>query len=214
MNPTAANLWHGYSLDGIDRLATAAAHRATGRFILDPGDTYEAAWGAIAEHLATADEPPPPGYLLTVAYGAIGAAANQARSYRGMPRTWGADAATAVTFCRYWELHRRATGSPEGMVIDRRALAQIWPTLTVRQQQTLWALAAHDGDHRAAAQTLGWALTTFRTRLSDARAAYRALWHEHETPSGMWGRSGTKGAATATRALVARHRARERRAAA
>lgn len=215
MNPTETNLWHGYSLDTIDRLATAAARQATGRHALDPSDAYEAAWGAIVEHLATAEQPPTPRDVLAVAYRAINTAAHQAHSHRGQPSTWGAQEGSAPNYRRYWELLGRATPSPEGAVIDRHALTQIWPTLTTQQQRTLWALALHDGDHRAAAASLGYTLGTYRNHLSDARAEYRGWWHQGERPSGMWGQSGKGGRRTAAQVLALRGRQqRARRAAA
>lgn len=211
-NPTHANLWHGYSLADIERLAGAAARQAIGRHALDPSDRYEAAWGSIVEHLATADTTPTQREVLAVAYRAINTAANQSRSSRGMPYAWGAHEGSTAGYRRYWELLLRATPSPEGPVVDRRALAQIWPTLTTRQQQVLFALALHDGDHRAAAASLGYTLGSYRNHLSDARTAYRSWWHEHETPSRMWGQSGKQGRRTATQALALRLRARKRQA--
>ena len=214
MTPTDTNLWHGYSLDTIHQLATTTARRATGRYALDPDDAYETAWGAIVEHLATTETEPAPRDVTAIAYRAINTTANRANHHHGTPRTWGAHQDTAANFRRYWELQRRASPSPEESIVDRHALAQIWPTLTSQQQQTLWALAVHDGDHRAAADVLGCSLGTFRMRLSGARAAYRALWHEHETPSRMWGKSGCRGRRNAMRILADRRQERARRAAA
>lgn len=208
--PTHINLWHGYSLADIHHLALTAAARAHGN-ILDPSDRYNTAWSAIAEHLWRAEEPPATTTLIKTGIRAVIDAAQDHRRHSGIPRTWDGEHGELAGFLRYWELHSHATQSPEEPVIDRQALRQIWPRLEPRDQQVLYALAIHDGDHRAAAASLGHRLGTYRAYLADARAAYRALWHEHETPSRVWGRTGTKGNATAARTLTARLRARERR---
>jgi hypothetical protein len=210
--PTAANLWHGYSLDDIDRLARVTAPRPGGH-ILDPGDRYDTAWSAIAEHLASADTPPTTADLLTAGLQAVNRTGQDHRHTWGMGRTWGATQGDMAQYARYWELARRATASCEEAVVDRTALRQIWPTLSATHQQVLYALAIHDGDHHAAADSLGKSLATFRSHLKSARAAYRALWHEHETPSRMWGKSGQQGRRTATQVLANRRQQRARRTA-
>lgn len=214
MNPTTTNLWHGYSLDDIDQLARTAAVRARGGRILDPADRYETAWGAIAERLATATEPPSQRDLFGAGTTAVNRAGQDHRHTWGMARTWGAAEGDIAAYARYWELARRSAASPEEPVVDRTALRQIWPHLSVTHQQVLYALAIHDGDHHAAAATAGKTLACFRSHLKSARAAYRTLWHEHETPSRMWGKSGQRGRRTATEILINRRQQRARRTAA
>lgn len=214
MNPTNTNLWHGYSLDDIDHLTRTAAVHARGGRILDPGDRYNTAWSAIAEALCTAEEPPTRRDLFAVGTSAINRAGQDHRHTWGMARTWGSGEGDMAAYARYWELARRSAASPEEPVVDRTALRQIWPHLSVTHQQVLYALAIHDGDHHAAAAGLGKSLATFRSHLRGARAAYRALWHEHETPSRMWGKSGQQGRRTAAQVLANRRQQRARRAAA
>lgn len=214
MNPATTNLWHGYSLNAIDRLARTAAACAPGGRILDPSDRYHAAWSAIAETLATATEPPTRSDLFAAGANAVSRAGQDYRHTWGMTRTWASSEGDIAGYRRYWELARRTTASPEEPVVDRTALTQIWPCLSLTHQQVLWALAVHDGDHRAAATSLGKTLLTYRSHLKNARAAYRALWHEHETPSRMWGKSGQQGRRTAAQTLVNRRQQRARRAAA
>jgi hypothetical protein len=210
--PTTTNLWHGYSLADIDRLARIAAHRARGGQLLDPADRYQTAWSHIAEALCTADEPPTTNYLIHVGYKAINRASQDHRRMWGMARTWEAHEGDIRAYMRYWELERRSSASPEDAIVDRHALLQIWPRLSLTHRQVLYAVAIHDGDHRAAADSLGKTLVTFRTHLKDARAAFRALWHEHETPSRMWGKSGQSGRRNGIQTLTNRRRQRERRA--
>lgn len=212
MNPTSTNLWHGYSLADIDRLARTAAATARSGHILDPGDRYNTAWSAIAEHLCTAEEPPTRRDLYDAGATAVNSAGRDHRHTWGMARTWGSPAGEMSNYQRYWELARRSAPSPEDPVVDRTALRQIWPTLSTTHQQVLYALAVNDGDHQAAADDLNKSLATFRSHLKSARAAYRALWHEHETPSRMWGKSGQRGQRTAMGVLVNRRQQRARRA--
>lgn len=213
-DPTATNLWHGYTLTDLDRLARMAAHRAYGGRILDPTDRYDTAWHTVAEMLCTAEEPPTTRQLLDAGITAVNRASQDHRHTWGMTRAWESAEGDMAAFMRYWELDRRVTASPEDPVVDRTALRQIWPRLSVTHQQVLYALAIADGDHREAAAALGKSLVTFRSHLKGARAAYRALWHEHETPSRMWGRSGEKGRHTAMQTLIHRRKQRARRAAA
>lgn len=212
--PTDTNLWHGYSLADIDRVARITAARAPGGRILDPGDRYDTAWSAIAEHLCTATEPPTRRDLFDAGAGAVNRAGQDYRHTWGMARTWGSSEGDMGGYQRYWELARRAAPSPEDRVVDRTALRQIWPALSPTHQQVLYALAIHSGDHQAAADSLGKSLPTYRSHLKGARASYRALWHEHETPSRMWGKSGQRGRRTAAQTLANRRQQRARKAAA
>lgn len=211
MNPTRESLWHGFSMDDLDRLARIASLRAFGGRILDPADRYETAWDAIAVALATADEAPAGGLLVVIGARAVDRAAQDHRHTWGMARTWASAEGDIAGYQRYWELARRSAASPEDAVVDRTALRQIWPRLSMTHRQVLYALAVHDGDHEEAAATLGKKLLTFRAHLKDARAAFRALWHEHETPSRMWGKSGQRGRRTAAQLLVNRRQQRARR---
>jgi hypothetical protein len=210
--PERINLWHGYTLTDIDRIAHTATARAHGGRILDYTDRYDAAWHAIAELLCTTSEQPTRSDLTVAGMTAVNRLGQDHRHTWGMARTWGSAEGDMAAYQRYWELSRRVTAPPEDPVVDRLALRQIWPRLSLTHQQVLYALAVH-GDHQAAAASLGKSQATYRSHLKAARAAYRALWHEHETPSRMWGRSGEQGRRTATQALVNRRRQRARRAA-
>lgn len=211
-NPTTEILWHGHTLTTIDDIARTAAYIAYGKYILDPTDRYHTAWSAIVELLATSPEPPTRGDLI---YGGAHAVSRAGRDYRrswGMGRNTGSGEGDMPSYARYWELARRATPSPEAAIVDRMALHQIWPRLSLTHRQVLHALAIHDGDHVAAAGSLGKTVGAFRTHLKSARAAYRALWHEHETPSRMWGKSGQSGQRNAMQTVVNRRQQRARNA--
>lgn len=210
-DPATTNLWHGYALADIDRLARTAAAHAYGGRILDPSDRHHAAWSAIAERLCTAAEPPTVSDLTSVGMDAVGQAAQEHRQTWGMGRTGDSGVGDRPRFQCYWDLGRVAP-SPEDSVVDRLALRQIWPRLSHTHQQALYAYVIHHGDDHAAAASLGYTLETYRSYLKRARAAYRSLWHEHETPSRTWGRSGS-GQRTAMQTLRTRRRQRDRRAA-
>jgi hypothetical protein len=213
MHPTTEPLWHGYTLTDIDDTARTAARIAYGRHILDPADCYQTAWSAIVELLATTQEPPTRHRLIYSGATAVSRASQDHRHTWGMGRSTGSGEGDMRAYMRYWELSRRSASSPEDAVVDRIALKQIWPQLSLTHQQVLYALAVHDGDVSAAAAGLGKNRSTFQSHLTAARACYRALWHEHETPSHMWGRSGRQGQQTAMQVLAARRRQRARRAA-
>jgi len=94
-------------------------------------------------------------------------------------------AGTVDGFERYWRSAASSHPGPEPAVIDRVALAQIWPRLRAEHQQVLAALAIHD-DYGLAAQSLGISRSWFITRLGAARRAFLRLWHEGEPPSRPW----------------------------
>ena len=211
-DPATTNLWHGYTLADIDRLARTAASRARGGRMIDPSESYHAAWSTITELLGTADEPPTWIGLLAAGMDAVGREAEEHRQLYGMGRASGSGVGSRPRFQSYWDMWR-VTPSPEDGVIDRLALHQIWPELSRTYQRAIYAHAIH-GDDYAAAASLGYTLGTYQSYLKRARAAYRLLWHEHETPSHLWGRTG-RGQRTAMQTLQTRQaqRARRRRAA-
>jgi hypothetical protein len=211
--PTSTNLWHGYTMNDLDRLARTAAARARGSRMIDPSESYHAAWSAITELLGTAPKPPTWTDVLAAGMDAVGREAEEHRQLYGMGRASGSGVGSRPRFQSYWDMGR-VTPSPEDGVIDRLALHQIWPKLSRTYQQAIYAHAIHGGDDYAAAASLGYTLGTYQSYLKRARAAYRLLWHEHETPSHLWGRTG-HGQRTAMQTLQTRQaqRARRRRAA-
>jgi hypothetical protein len=70
----------------------------------------------------------------------------------------------------------RVTPGPEERVVDRVAVAQIWPRLRPLHQQVPAALAAHE-DYGRAAAALGKSRKTFTTQVGQARRAFLDLWH-------------------------------------
>ncbi|MEY9213228.1 hypothetical protein NI17_001810 [Thermobifida halotolerans] len=174
----------GYSLAELDDIAATAAATAYHRSHLNRQVRTETAWEAITTHLYATDTPPQRHELLRVAWNAIRDAARADCSFRG----WhpGYDTVTRPGFERYWALAANPHPSPEPGVVERLALAQIWPALRPRHRRVLLALAAHD-DHTRAAEAVGLKYHSFVSALSQARRAFLALWHQHEIPSRPWG---------------------------
>lgn len=181
MNPTAVNLWHGYSLADIQQLATKVIAVDRWRKDQDIRDRRDAAAYAITEHLLTADHAPTRRQLVDIGLRASDRHVADEMHYRGYdPRNLAAGTGGLPGYQRYWQTTGR---SPfDERVVEHVALTQIWPCLTGVQQQALMALALTD-DHQAAADTLGIPLSAFSGRMLKARRRAQALWHEHETPA-------------------------------
>lgn len=204
---------YGYTLTDLDRLARSAVTSAWAS-ALDYRDRYDAAWHAIAELLYSSGERPTGWDLKCAGTAAVNQLGQDDCRHHGYDRSHpDAGAGGRPYFQRYWTLAGRTAPSPEDGVVDRLALMQIWPTLTGAQRQALLALAVYE-DHRQAADAIDRTPTTYRAHVKDGRARFRALWHEGEMPSRMWGRSmgSLTGQRTATQVLVHRRRQRVRKA--
>jgi hypothetical protein len=205
-------LRHGYNLADLERLANGAVGAAYTR-AMDYSDRYDAAWFAIVEALYMAEERPEPWRLKRAGSRAV----NRLAQDHG--HTWGYDRANADAgyeamprFLKYWELDRRARSSPEGSIVDRVALWQIWPELSGTHRAVLLAMAAHR-DQEAAAAGLGKSYATVGSHLKNARREFLALWHEGETPSRLWGKADRRrGRHTAAQTLRNRRQQRARKA--
>jgi DNA-directed RNA polymerase specialized sigma24 family protein len=177
-------LRYGFSYGHVQALAKSAVRGHAPSLGMDASDRFEAAWGAIAEHLYAADEPPTPLDLIRAGRNALSLlrlGALRQRGYAG--RDPAAGAGSAPGFCRYW--HNPVPPTPEDLVVDWTALRQVMAGLKPVHARALLALAEH-GDYQRAAAALGVPDATFYSQVGRARAAFLALWHEHETPSRMW----------------------------
>src|SRR5262249_29740424 len=125
--------------------------------------------------------------LLRAGSAAIGEHVRRERAYAGQDRdnAW-SDTGTRPRWVMFWEWATRNTPSHESGVVERTALRQIWHRLSETHQQVLPALAAHE-DYGVAAASVGKTYGTFVVTVNAARRQFRRLWHEHETPRGMWG---------------------------
>lgn len=204
MTPSNTEVRYGYTLADLDQLARISVNVAYSRS-MDYRDRYDAAWHAIAELLCRTETHPTRLELKNAGVRAVDRLVEDDQRTHGFNRQ--NPAAGMPRFERYWALSR-VTPSPEDAIVDRIALTQIWPTLSATHQRILLAYATYS-DHTLAATATGRNIGTYRSHLRGARAAYRALWHQHEIPSAMWGQSRVRpGSRSAT--LVAAERTRQR----
>jgi hypothetical protein len=184
----AIELRHGYTLDDLRRLAGGVVKYAWSTHG-DQVERLEVAWSAIAEALYASETAPARRDLFQAGMDAMGRYEADDRHHHGVPSSGPhayAGFGIAANFRAYWCL-AMTSPSPEEGVVERVALAQIWPRLTEGQRRALLALAAFD-DYAAAAKALGMTYQSFCGRVREARLRFLALWHEGETPSRIWGR--------------------------
>lgn len=194
-------LRHGYTLADLQQLARTAILRSraggwTGHGGCDRDEQYAIAWHAIASHLYTATTRPTGYELIGAAMTALSQESDDYRRHHGYRDNTRA-------FTTYWLDTSAPPGSPEGSIVERTAVAQIWPRLAPYQRAALSALATF-GDYAEAAQALGHSYKTFATTISQARRAFLALWHEGEEPSRPWGNDRRRSEGT-RRNAVTRH---------
>ena len=180
MDPTQTPLWHGYTYRDIDLAARTVSTSSWWRGDIDATERYAAARFAITEYLIGAVEQPAASELHRVGRGAAARSAQDDMHSHGYDTRHTEHGPGALPgFQRYWHA---GTGSLwDERIVERVALHQIWPHLSLVQQQAVMALALTE-DHQAAADQLGIPLSRFSSRLRDARRIVLALWHEHETP--------------------------------
>ena len=179
LHPADEPLRHGYTYRQLTQHARMAL--ALDRWhTSDTTDRYGAALGAIVEHVLTADQRPTPRELVDLGVRATNAYVADEMHHRGYdPRSLAAGAGALPGYLRYWQQSGRTPWDER--VVERLALAQVWPQLTLAQQQAVMALAL-TGDHEQAAASLGLTREAFAGRLQKARTRVFALWYEHETP--------------------------------
>ncbi|MCX5528988.1 hypothetical protein OG785_45315 [Streptomyces sp. NBC_00006] len=178
--PTTAPLWYGYSLADIDRISRLVI--SVDRWALDGTvvDRLDAVRFAITEHLLTAGSRPAKQDLVNVGRSASDRYVEAEMRYRGYDRRQAhLGRGASVNFQRFWQGNPRTPA--EDRFVEHMTLTQIWPHLTLAQQQAVWAFAL-TGDHEAAASQLGLTPGAFAGRLKKARNRFAVLWHEHETP--------------------------------
>jgi hypothetical protein len=205
-----AELRYGYTLDSLERLACFAARRKLWHHGLGLSERAEIAWSAMAEHLYTCGEPPQARELIRAGWRAIGEHIKSNSQFHGH-NTDDRYAGTRPRFEGYWRHVAQPASGPEDRIIERVALAQIWPCLRPVHREALLALAAH-GDYGQAAQALGKPYTTFKADISRARRQFLKLWHEGEAPSRPWVRDRRAGPGTDMHSLTYFLRLRRQRA--
>jgi hypothetical protein len=171
---------HGYTLEALDDITRHALHlnRWYGG---DVEERHAAVWHGIVEHVLTATRQPTRRELIGVGLHAADLHVRSEMHHHGLSSDHFGQSMPAYE--RYWG--RGPSPSPEPRIVERHALAQIWPSLTRAQQQALSALAATE-DYERAAEACDVAIGTLRVQISSGRRRFLALWHEGETPSRQW----------------------------
>lgn len=181
-------LRYGYTLKHLDTLVRIGIYQRAAYFGIDTDERYAAGYHGAAELLYSAEEPPTSTDLIRAARDAADHETGRTGEHRGHGRARGdgsrSDGAMPK-FWAYWDRESNVTHSPEGGIVDRIALAQIWPRLKPDYQEALQALAALE-DYQAAADSLGLKYYTFCRRIWLARNAFLRLWLEGETPGPRW----------------------------
>ena len=178
----------GWTLTDLDKVVRRAINRTHQYRACDADERYAAGWHAAVELLYTAAEPPDTRDLYCAAWRAADYLTTRTAEERGVGRSRGdtyTGRADVPKWHAYWETTVRNTPSPEEPVVERLALAQIWPRLKPTHQAALQALAAH-GDYQTAADSVGLRRDTFYAQVRHARHAVLALWWEGETPRRGW----------------------------
>ncbi|GAA0952454.1 hypothetical protein [Virgisporangium aurantiacum] len=183
---TDDQLPHGFTLTELDTTAAKAAHTSPWRQIAFR-QRVDISQFAILELLYAADDRPDFWALVKAGQRAIHTYAVKELHHRGLVARTGAPGGVPITrYWTYWQAIATATESYEDRIIDAIAVRQIISTLRYPHLQVIRALADYD-DYTLAAESLGKARHGFVTTLCTARQLCLQLWHEHETPSRIWG---------------------------
>jgi len=185
---------HGYTLADVDRLARYAVRTDYLPSEPDWPDRVAEARCVIVERLLTTVTPPAQSAdLVRIGRRASLEYVRRHMSHRGWRSDRAGGSGASAAFQRYWT---SADPAPmEERIVDRLAVQQILPMLSPSQRETLAALAAVD-DQARAAQTMGLDYSQYRGLLNRSRRLFRAWWHEHERPSGVWRDDRRNGART------------------
>lgn len=212
-----AELRHGYRLADLTHLAHAAVHRDNWHQSQPLDERLSVVFGAMAEHLYASETPPTRRELIRAGWDALRRHVEDEWHTHGVARNTRTRTAsvydggqTMVNFWRFWWAQARTVPSPEGRIVERVALWQVFARLRPSSQRILLAKAAH-GDNDAAAAALGRSRSSFVTQLGQARNEFLVLWHEGETPSRIWQYDRARRSERAQREVMASFKQRERR---
>lgn len=204
---------HGYTVTDISSLVGVVVLNYARRGSRDLDEKRAVATLAVVEELHRHESDPGASALLRAAEYAVQFETRSAMSDRGYnTNPWKYDREYQVGFPAYWI--PGAVTALEDKVVERMATTQVMATLSERQKQTLQTLAECGGDPKAAAALLGIRPNSVSGNLLNARAAFLALWFEHETPPTINFRKGRKvvysAEAAAARPEIARRAVRIR----
>jgi predicted DNA-binding protein (UPF0251 family) len=192
---------HGWSLNELSKLTNTVLKRDRWHTAGDVEERRDAVWFALVQHILQANAAPTGQDLFWVGINASDKLVTADMRTHG--RSTHAYGEAMPRYAMFW--NPVLPQSPERGVVERNALHQIWPQLTLRQQQALTALAA-TGDYRQAAASLGVTQGTFHVLISKARQRYLLWWHEGEKPSRVWGTDRRIGVRSATEPAKSKRR--------
>ncbi|HEV2931178.1 MAG TPA: hypothetical protein VGW74_21055 [Propionibacteriaceae bacterium] len=196
-----ALLRHGYSLADAHQLARLAVHTDRSHSNRDYVERLDVAFGGIVEHLYAAEMPPHRSELVERGRSALRDDKQGEMRFRGVSHH---TMAPMPHFWRYWWFLTGPVPSPEGRIVDRLSLWQVWPTLRPDEQEALLALAVHE-DYQRAADALGLRYNTFAKRVRSGRLRFLRELLGGETPR-TWGhdrRAGRRGERAASQRTAA-----------
>lgn len=176
----------GYVATDLDRFARMACSRNVGNFAFHPAERYEIAWSAIAMELYAAPGRRSAADLIEIGWQAVSTAVADENRHHGRDSIRYKGTIRSA-FQKFWDDATRCASSPEGPVVDRMAVHQIWPLLTEGQQEALLAFAVH-GSIADAATALGKSKAAVHKLAADGRNRFKQWWHQGEIPSKPWGR--------------------------
>ncbi len=199
--PASQALRHGFTVADVERVTVSVVCQGHGTQGLDRDDRFEAAWGAVVELLYASESAPSRDELYNAARRGLGRLREQDLQARGFAsRSYLSGAATAPQFLRFWQ---NIPAEPVAeQVTESVAVGQVLAMLTDRQREVLWALADH-GDYQSAQAATGLSRSEFFKRLSEARCAFLAHWHQGETLPPRRGRDHRAGWSVANEPPVA-----------
>lgn len=177
-----AEVWWGYTMADIERLAWTAVRRHAFSTPLDNEDRYACAWHAIVMEIFGRVDAPKHHELIGVAFDALSAEVSAHRRHQGRRTDGGQE---SPKFKAYWHAGRQKHFWDDGFserVCEHMALGDALRTLTVNEYEALVTLAAFDNHGKNAAAALGLTYSTFRHRVASGRKKVFEVWYGDETP--------------------------------
>ncbi len=170
-----AQLCHGYTVSQVRALSLSLVTKQTWYQSVDFDLRLEGARHAAIEHIYASDLPPEPSGVLRAAATAVGQDVQQLHRFYGR-NTHDRYASTVAGVYRNWWSAASPCHGPESAVIDRMALAQIWPRLRPEHREALAALTVYT---TTGWRPRRWASPAPGSRLGSAQHGARS------SPSGM-----------------------------
>lgn len=168
----------GYSMADLERLARAAVKRSPCAYRLDTEERYQTAWHGVIVALYGAASWPHHSDLIMGGLEALSRDSAGIRRNRGLTD----QGKEAPNFAKYWRTVVDRSDGFTDQLVESMALPAVLGTLTSRQYHAIVALAAHDNNFQAAAESIGISVVALRERVRHARKRILVAWYGEETP--------------------------------